>query len=339
MKTGKLSESVVKRSILKKLRTKRPEVIQGAGIGEDCALFSFGEEVIALSVSSFTVFDDTPILPRIIAAVNNVAAGGARPTGILIAAILPPQTGEQTIKSLMDQVEAACGQLHIQAVGGDSRISPFVTRIQLSVTILGKKENKNIPSQSNKPGQDVVMTKWLGLAGTALLARKKKDILLRRLPAYMIDEATGFDQYMSVIGEAATAVKFGTSHMHDVSRGGIFTALWELAQRAGVGLNIDIKKLPIKQETVEICEILGVNPYELDGAGSLLMICEDGNGLVDRLRQEGILAVVIGKITDDNARILINGEEKRYLDRPAGEALEEDFEGADVRNVSSAGSI
>ena len=69
-------------------------------------------------------------------------------------------------------------------------------------------------------------------------------------------------------------------------------------------------------DDVEICEILGVNPYELYGAGSLLIVCDKGNQLVGMLKQENIYAAVIGKTTADKAKVLWNQEEKRYLDRP-----------------------
>ena len=49
-------------------------------------------------------------------------------------------------------------------------------------------------------------------------------------------------------------MKSGVRAMHDVTTGGIFGALWELAEASGVGLEIELKKIPIRQETVEICE-------------------------------------------------------------------------------------
>jgi len=104
--------------------------------------------------------------------------------------------------------------------------------------------------------------------------------------------------------------------MHDASEGGIFATLWELAEGAGVGLTIDIKKLPLRQETVEVCECLGVNPYELLSGGSLVMTTNDGQALAAALQQEQIPAVIVGKITDSNDRIIVNEDEIRYMDRP-----------------------
>ena len=56
--------------------------------------------------------------------------------------------------------------------------------------------------------------------------------------------------------------------MHDVTEGGIYGALWELAEASGVGLEIDLKAIPIRQETVEVCEQFHLNPYQLISSGS-----------------------------------------------------------------------
>ena len=82
-----------------------------------------------------------------------------------------------------------------------------------------------------------------------------------------------------------------------------------------------MKKLPIRQETVEVCEFCDVNPYELLSGGCLVMTAEDGNSLVLALQEQGIPAVVVGKLTDSNARLIFYGEEKRFLDKPAADEI------------------
>ena len=93
-----------------------------------------------------------------------------------------------------------------------------------------------------------------------------------------------------------------------------FGALWELGQCSGVGLEIDLKKIPIRQETIEICEFFDLNPYKLLSGGSLLLAAADGNALVHAIRQAGGEAVIIGRTIDSNDRVLINGEERRFLE-------------------------
>ena len=109
--------------------------------------------------------------------------------------------------------------------------------------------------------------------------------------------------------------------MHDVTEGGIFGALWELAEASGIGLEIDLKKIPVRQETIEICEFFGLNPYELISSGCMLMAASDGNLLVRELEKEGIPAVVIGKAMEGNDRVLINEEERRFLEPPKADEL------------------
>ena len=75
-----------------------------------------------------------------------------------------------------------------------------------------------------------------------------------------------------------------------------------------------MKKIPIRQETVEICEYFDVNPYKILSGGCLLIATEDGNGLVMELEKANIPAVIIGKATDGNDRVLLNEDERRFLE-------------------------
>ena len=165
-------------------------------------------------------------------------------------------------------------------------------------------------------GQDIIITKWIGLEGTADLAARNQEGLLTRYPAYLVEEAAAFDRYYSILPEAATAVKSGGCTMHDASEGGIFAGLWEMAEGAGVGLTIDMKKLPLRQETVEVCEFCNVNPYELRSGGSLIIASPEGTAVVEALAAEGIPAVIVGRFTDSNDRLILNEDEVRYMDRP-----------------------
>lgn len=178
-----------------------------------------------------------------------------------------------------------------------------------------------ISTAGAEPGMDILLTKWIGIEGTAILAKEKEEELRGRFSQPFIDRAKALDQYLSVLPEAATAVKSGVAAMHDVTEGGIFGALWELAEASGVGLEIDLKKIPLKQETVEICEYFGVNPYGLISSGSMLMAAKDGNGLVLELEKAGIPAVVIGKATAGNDRVLLNEDERRFLEPPKTDEL------------------
>lgn len=270
------------RSVLRKIKTERKEVVCGAGIGVDCAVLSFddGEDSV-FSTNPVSAPADMVCVYGVNRALNNVAAAGAEPVGILLSAMLPEDLEEKELQNMMAQAEGICSRYHVQIAGGHTEITGVVRQPVLTVTGIGKRKKEDVSGRSVKPGQDVVVSKWLGLDGTVRIAREHRTELLTRYPARMIEEAAGFEQFFSVIPEAATARKSGVCGIHDVSQGGIFGALWELANGAGVGLEIDLKKLPVRQETIEICEFFNLNPYELSSAGCLLMTAEDGNALAE----------------------------------------------------------
>ena len=166
-----------------------------------------------------------------------------------------------------------------------------------------------------------MVTKWIGLEGTSIAAKEKEEVLFERFAPSFVETAKQFDKYLSVIPEAKIAKEWGASAMHDITEGGVFGALWEMGSGSGVGLDIDLKSIPIRQETVEVCEALGLNPYILMSSGSMLISTRDGHGLVQKLARAGIHAAVVGKATDGNDRILRNGEDTRYLDKPQSDEL------------------
>ena len=319
MRKGKISESVLKRSVLKHIKTHRDEVINGAGVGTDCAVLSFGAEYdTVLSTAPVCAPIGEISIYALPAALNNVAAAGAEPVGVMLSVMLPEETPEDALQQMMGQAEEICRADHVEIVGGHTETVPGLAEAVVTVTGVGRRKHVQDWETLGRicADQDIVVSKWIGLEGTVRLAKRYRKELSARYPVRMIEEAAAYDRYLSVIPEAATAVKSGVCGMHDVSRGGIFGALWELAERAGVGLEINLKKIPVKQETIEICEFFEINPYELLSGGCLLMTAADGERLVTALASENIPAVIIGRTTGGNDRVIYNEEEKRYLDKP-----------------------
>lgn len=256
---------------------------------------------------------------------NNLAASGAEPVAAMVAMLLPETLEESELKALMAEAEKKCRELSMDIVGGQTRITRAAASPVAVITGFGSMPPGNHPAgyayRSAAPGQDVVVSKWIGLEGTAFLAECCGEKLRSRFPAYLVEKAAGFHSYLSVLPEAAAAMESGVCAMHDASEGGVFAALWELAEGAGVGLTIDLKKLPLRQETVEVCEFCSINPYQLLSGGCLIMTAEDGQGLVEGLHARQIPAVIVGKVTDKSGRLLLNEEEVRYMDRPARDEL------------------
>ena len=161
------------------------------------------------------------------------------------------------------------------------------------------KENKPYINRNIRPGDFIVATKWIGIEGALeIIDYKREEIEKRFSPSFMIKETIC------------------------VAEGGIFKALGELAKIAGRGLEVDIKKIPVRQEVIEICNFFDISPYEMNSEGMVLMVLKEPEALVEYLKNEGVPAAVIGKIRDDNDKLILNGEAVRYLDKIKQDSVE-----------------
>ena len=240
---------------------------------------------------------------------------------VVLSLILPEAASEDLLKEIMNQAERCCERLHIQIAGGHTEVSPAVRNPVITATALGTVGNDLAQKKGDASNMDIVLSKWIGLEGTAILTSEKEEELARRFPMRLINKAKSCEECLSVAPEAAIALKSGVYTMHDVRNGGVFGALWELSRKIGVGLTINLRDIPIRQETVEICEYYDLNPYEMLSGGSLLMVAENGKKLVEVLQGEGISASVIGRTNGGNDKVVINRDETRYLTMPAADEI------------------
>ena len=286
MKAGKLSESILKRSVLRQLHNS---AVRAPGVGIDFGAVdaSAGKQIVtAEACRAFDTFPEAGVY----AALNNLVCSGAKPLGITMTLLLPTSASENDLRAWISAVSRVSEKEQIPVLGGHTEVLRTVTSPQLIVQAVGEADRELfVTAAGARPDMDVIVTKWVGLEGTAILATEHREELSARYAQPFLDKAAKYIDYLSIRSEAAVAAKSGVAAMHDLSEGGVFGALWELGQCSGVGLEIDLKKIPIRQETIEICEFFDLNPYKLLSGGSLLLAAADGNALVHAIRQAQIL--------------------------------------------------
>ena len=176
---------------------------------------------------------------------------------------------------------------------------------------------------SLEQGDDLVVAGVIGIRGTQLLMQKERETLLQ----YFSD---GFLWYRKSPHSGRNAVyqqifrKYLKARFHaryDLGVGGVLSGMWKMAEASETGLRADLRAIPVRQETIEICERLDVNPYKLLSEGAVLLGCTDGEKLVQELSHHQISAAVIGKAVAGNDRLLYSGELTRYLERPSQDEL------------------
>ena len=163
-------------------------------------------------------------------------------------------------------------------------------------------------------GQDLVVAGYAGLAGTVKLAEAAKEELSRWFS----------DEYMEEIADAAplcpVSPEFwrscGAAEWEPAGEGGILTAIWNLTGAYETGVEFYLRPIPMRQETVEVCERLELNPYRLYSWGCVLLTADNGGQLVRILAEKHIPAQVIGRVNKGIAREMIVQEGRGFLERP-----------------------
>ncbi|MBP3569575.1 MAG: hydrogenase maturation factor [Lachnospiraceae bacterium] len=316
MKSGKISEAVLKRSIIKTVNKQgKQHIVSKAGVGNDAGLFACEEQtgVMAAACTALAGAEEGLAAVAVHRSCNSLAAAGGKPTAVTVQLMLPETAEEAKLKITMQEILAACDLAEVALVNGHTQNSSFVAEPVISVTALGTAP-ATMTLEEDVYGSDLVMTKSAGLAGAALLAKYYRENLHERYTYAFIDKAAARETEVSVLPEVEVLKKLGVRHMHDVAEGGVFGAVWEFCERLHAGVELDLKKIPICQETVEICEYFDVNPYQLKGDGALLFLTHDSASVLKALAAQGISAAVIGRMTEGNDRILINEEETRFLE-------------------------
>ncbi len=297
MRRGELTESVRRRSVFRELHRTQ------SGRQSDLAFSMMGP------LPGYTCMP----WRQVTAAAVSLAAKGAAAETLLLQGILPEDYEETRLREDMKHFAAEAEEVQMEIFDADIQVSPEVCAPAYFVAGIGRAPKR---PEILRPGQLLVMTRWAALAGTAALAMNFEKELKERFPARLIDRAREFDRFFSAAETARAVNRFGGCPMLPLSAGGIFGALWEMAETAGTGLEADLKKIPLRQETVEICEFFDLNPYSLYSEGALLIGTDEPERLLAVLQEADIPAAVIGRVTSGRDRVILNGDKGRFLDRP-----------------------
>ena len=261
--------------------------------------------------------------------VNELAAQGVHAGSAEIRIEIPADMDKSRMHSIrnhiakaMEKLETEDFQLEELHIAGEKCAALRVP--QIVITAAGETDQKERIADAlltARAGQDIVYAGWAGLEGMLRIIGEKEAELRERFTPAFIGQMKAYDSELCGLSKIAVADAMGVSVIRQVSRGGILASLLDLAKDTELGLNLDLKKIAVRQETIEVCEHFRLNPYQLASGGSFLMLTENGEALADALNQKGIQAAVIGQLTDSNDKIIHNGEDIRYIDRPAPDEL------------------
>lgn len=323
MEIGKVPTELLKEVIFSNIKHRRPEVLVRPSIGEDCAVVDFGEYVCVMSTDPITgAIKDIGSLAIHISC-NDIASSGVEPVGIMLTIMAPPNTTKEDLNYVMREANKAAASINVEIIGGHTEITDAVNRMVISTTAIGRQlKNKLILSKGAKLGDAVFMTKHVGLEGVSIIATDLEEKLKNKVSHDIIKNAQEFSKNISVVKEGILASDIGVNSMHDVTEGGIYGAMWELAEVSGLGIEVYEDNISIRKETLEICRALSINPMRLISSGVMVMtISQDKKELlVDVFKNEGIEITEIGKIVE-KGRVVKKDNKIIDLDPPYADEI------------------
>lgn len=241
----------------------------------DAAQFPCQAGRLAFTTDSFVV--KPPFFPggdigklAVCGTVNDLAMAGAAPAYLSAAFIIEEgflTADLRRIAASMGRTAAAAG---IKIVTGDTKVveKGAVDGIYINTAGVGFiPDGVDINPRRARPGQRIILNGYLGDHSLAVMGERHG----LTLPEEVVSDCAPLGGLVREILSVAPDVAV----LRDPTRGGLATALNEIAQAAGVGILIDETALPIRPAVAAVCDILGLDPLYMANEGKVLVFVEN----------------------------------------------------------------
>ena len=173
----------------------------------------------------------------------------------------------------------------------------------------------------------IILVGYVGLEGSLKIAKEKEEELESYFSKHFVNQVKKCKKYL-ISAQVLEEMKGKEEHNEEqeddvfISLGAdekyksLWSALWNFSETYETGFEIESLLIPIRQETIEICQFVGVNPYQLLSGGSYLIITSKPEKVMLKLRENKVVSEVIGKTTKNRSRLIKRKNDIRHLPRP-----------------------
>ena len=307
---GKISPEIFQDLIYPRLGTQRKEVLVGPRSGVDIAVVRTAPGRVMV-----TTCDPVFVVPQygmeraawfaIHILASDVATSGLPPAYLAIDLNLPLQITEAELTALWDGMHRTSAELGMAVISGHTaRYEGCAYPMVGGATVIAVgDEDKYVTPEMARPGDVLLCTKGAAIEATGLFGVTFPDQLAERIGKQHAQAAQDLFYQMSVVRDAMAAAAYGVRErgvtaMHDATECGVLGGVFEIAQASHVGVRLDTRKVPVREETAALCSYLGIDPLAAISEGTLLLTArpEHLEGVRRALAAEGILAEPIGEI-------------------------------------------
>ena len=302
----KLHPDKLKSIIFTHTGVKDLQVLVSSQIGEDAAIIDLGNLYLAFHTDPITgAVEDIGWLAIHIPA-NDLAVRGIKPRWFTMSILLPENFNDNDLIKIMNDIDNALKEIEASLVDGHTEYAPGIDKPIISSTAIGI-GSKYVSTKNAKIGDYVIMTKYVALESTAILAKDFEKLLIEKgLSKDLIEKAKTFRKYISIVKEALTLTPYVNS-MHDPTEGGIIQGVLEIAIASNKTIEIYLENVLIKEETQKIFQILNLNPYKSLSSGTLIATIprEKIDQALQELSKLNIPYSIIGKVIDNKPKVIV----------------------------------
>jgi hydrogenase expression/formation protein HypE len=318
---GRLSQELIEESFITPL--SNPLL---AGLA-DSAVFDFNGR-LAFTTDSYVV---NPIFfpggdigtLAVSGTVNDLAMSGARPLYMSLAVILEEGFDRNDLRRVVASIREVSLEAGVEIITGDTKVVTrgAVDKIFINTAGIGVvPEEVNISGGNAKPGDIVIVSGTMGDHGIAVLSKREGISFSTTLES----DCAPLSGLVTKMLNASRQIRC----MRDPTRGGLVTSLNEIAGQSRVSIRIDEEKIPMREEVLSACEMLGLDPLHVANEGKLVAIVppEDADKVLSAMRDHslGECAAVIGEVSAEHpGRVVMKTflGTSRIIDMPTGDLL------------------
>ncbi len=290
---GKLAHDLVEKSFVKTLANPLLDKLNDSAVFDLSGRLAFTTDSYVVSPIFFPGGDIGKL--AVCGTVNDLAMSGAKPLYLSLSFIIEEGLALSELKKVVNSVQQAAGEAGVEIITGDTKVVPKGSADKIFINTAGVgvvPEGVDISGSNARPGDKVILSGTIGDHGIAVISQREG-----------LSFATNLKSDCAPLGGLVTGMIAASPNIHclrDPTRGGLATSLNELAKQSKVSIRIEEEKIPVREEVLAACEMLGFDPLYVANEGKLVAIVppEDADKILKAMRKNGYgqNSVIIGEV-------------------------------------------